>query len=247
MVNPQTGSILHRFCQQLRATDGKSGIDLVLSVAWDAHIGIAGNRQQRGFTAVGDVQQHDRVGAASANIAARAEGINLILRQALAGIRADQQPVGARSVGSFGVRQGIDTIQLGIRPQGAHHNQRQHRDEHEAETPTPRTEPATWSALLWRPRGLLGWNLWWLARVLHRWLVVHLTNLAGNLLWCALLRRNVLRRTVQLPGGFHRRRGRTVAARACRALGSALVSGGWRRATPHRTAKAVKDRVAVAV
>ena len=98
-----------------------------------------------------------------------------------------------------------------------------------------------------RPRGLLGWNLWWLACVLHWWLVVHLANLAGNLLGCALLRRNVLRRAVQLPGGFHGRRGCTVAAWAWRALGSALVSGGLRRATPHRTAKAVKDRVAVAV
>ena len=59
-IQPQAGRLLHGLGQQFRATEGVGGVDLVAAMARDRHVGVTGDRDDRGFRpVVGDVDEHD--------------------------------------------------------------------------------------------------------------------------------------------------------------------------------------------
>ena len=98
MVDVQTGRVLDGLGKQLRSTVGKGGIDLVHAETGDFHVAIAWDGNELGLAGARDVQQHDGIGAAFAHITTGAELSLLLLAESLAGIRADEQPIGAGGI-----------------------------------------------------------------------------------------------------------------------------------------------------
>ena len=98
VVEAQSGGFFDGLGQQRRATLGEGRVDLVLAVAGDVHIGVAGHRHHRGGRSGSqprDVDQQDRVGAAVAHVAAGGQLGLLLGGQALPAVRTDEQPGGA--------------------------------------------------------------------------------------------------------------------------------------------------------
>jgi len=85
------------------------------------------------------VQQHDGIGAALAHITTGAQFSLLFLAEALAGVRTDEQPIGAGGIRDLFFWQGLDTGESGIGPE--------HEDEVEYQQNNERQADATEGAL----------------------------------------------------------------------------------------------------
>jgi hypothetical protein len=95
VVDPDPGGLLDGLRQQRGAAEGVRRVDLVLAVAGNRHVRVPGDGHHRGRRARpdgGNVHQQNGVGAAGAEVVASGQ-LGLLLRgQALAAVRADQQP-----------------------------------------------------------------------------------------------------------------------------------------------------------
>ena len=142
VVHPDAGDLFDGLHQQLWATEGERRVDLVLAVARDGDLGVAGNGHQRGPHVGGqgrDMDQHDRVGAAVAGIAAGCQIGLLLGGQIGAAVRADQQPGGAvarrRTSGVVGEHR--CAVQRTIDPDADPDEPQQQRDHDDRDPPSP--------------------------------------------------------------------------------------------------------------
>ena len=159
VVEPDTRRLFDGMGQQRCAAVHERGIDLVGAVVGDLHVRVTRYRhhgRRRARPERGDVHQHDRVGAAVADVAAGGQLVLLFRRQSLPAVGADQQPGGALALHGpvRVVGQRVDSVQLCVDPEcgadctddGEHQHQEQREDD------------ATPSALAsrWPPRR--GWR-----------------------------------------------------------------------------------------
>ena len=157
VVEPDPGGLLDGLRQQRGTADGERRIDLVLAVAGDRHVGVPRDRHHRGRRArpdAGNVHQQDGVGAAVAHVVAGGQLGLLLGRQALAAVRADQQPGGALAGGGpLGVvGQRGDAVQRRVHPHAAgHHRDDEHQQERQHDA-APMSFAARLFRLRWRRR-----------------------------------------------------------------------------------------------
>src|SRR5699024_9328027 len=161
VVDAQPRGFLHRALQQRGAAESEGGVDLVLPVAGDVDEAIARQADHRGLPYERHVHQDDRVRAALRFVEhAGGEPIGGLLVQTGTGVRAGEQPVGARrpAHAALVVLERLRALQLGIRPQqcaAADHQEyreQEHQDPADAEaTPWcagPACAPGTATARL---------------------------------------------------------------------------------------------------
>jgi hypothetical protein len=146
VVDLHPGDALHGSSHSLRTTavdaSLERGVDLALAHPRDVDPQISGEREEDRLLPIGArVDEDDRVRAVlSADVRVRAEGDDLLARQALAGVAPEQQVVArvlvapARDVhragGAGGRRERGDVLDLPARPDvGAHDERGDHRDE----------------------------------------------------------------------------------------------------------------------
>ena len=121
VVEAQPGGLLHRLGQQGRPAHRERRVDFVLAMTGDRYIRVARDRHHRRLRArpeLGHVNQQDGVGTTAADVAAGGQVLLLLGGEALAAVRADDQPVrAAAGSGSIGiVGQHLLAAQRGVEP-----------------------------------------------------------------------------------------------------------------------------------
>ena len=135
MVDAQTGRALDGLGKELRSTVGKGSIDLVHAKTGDFHVAIAWDGNELGLAGAWDVQQHDGIGAALAHITTGAQFSLLFLAEALAGVRTDEQPIGAGGIRHLFFWQRLHAGEAGIGPEHEDEVEYQQDDERQANAP----------------------------------------------------------------------------------------------------------------